>query len=142
MKLDKNTSLILLVVCIAVGIILLIRGKKNKAIKEKEVTDIRARIQQDVGSFGVDVNSTVYGVAPQPGYNGKVYADKIYNAKSIWNDDEDAIYTALSGKTRAQLASISQAFESAYGMTMDDFLMGFLSGTEYQNVVNIIQKAK
>jgi hypothetical protein len=85
---------------------------------------------------------TVLSLADQ----GEAYAKKLYNAKGIFNDNEADVYgvfRALQAKTQVSL--ISKAFFRLYGQDLKNYLQpstGFLSTSEWNEVVNIISKLK
>ena len=85
---------------------------------------------------------TVLSLADQ----GEAYAKKLYNAKGIFNDNEADVYgvfRALQAKTQVSL--IARAFFRLYGQDLKNYLQpstGFLSTSEWNEVVNIISKLK
>ena len=72
----------------------------------------------------------------------KKFAKQIYDAKGFWNDDEDAIYSALSGKSIYQINTIDKMFQNKYGQDLEDFFKEILSEEERKKVNTIINSAK
>lgn len=139
----NNWTVILLIV-----ILLIIAGaafaKQNRKKKEGEIDEIRRRINEGVGQNGVDIKTVLGTTQADTNFNGELYAIQIYNAKSWINDDEDAVYKALGGKTKSQVAAIYQAFRMKYQMELDSYLnprTGFMNEEEYNNVVNIVRNS-
>lgn len=85
---------------------------------------------------------TVLSLADQ----GEAYAKKLYNAKGIFNDNEADVYgvfRALQSKTQVSL--VARAFFRLYGQDLKNYLQpstGFLSSSEWNEVVNICSKLK
>lgn len=140
---SNNWTVILLIV-----ILLIIGGaafaKQNRKRKEGEIDEIRRRINEGVGQNGIDIKTVLGTTQADTNFNAELYAIQIYNAKSWINDDEDAVYKALGGKTKAQVAAIYQAFRMKYQMELDSYLnprTGFMDEEEYNNVINIVRNS-
>lgn len=68
------------------------------------------------------------------------YADKIYNAKSFYNDDEDAVYSVFSSiPYKSMVGQLSVAFQNKYNKPLIQYL-DFLSQTEKAKLFGYIQK--
>lgn len=77
---------------------------------------------------------------------GLAYAKKIYNAKGLFNDDEDAVYGVFrSLQSKTQVSLVAKAFFATYGKDLKNYLQppnGFLNNDEWNNVINICSKLK
>ncbi len=58
------------------------------------------------------------------------------------NDDEEAIYSVLYGKSAGQIKAIDNAFIRLYGQNIDEHLKEYLDTKEYEKCLNIIKAAK
>lgn len=69
------------------------------------------------------------------------FAKIIYDAKSIWNDDEDAVYSTLRKMTaKTQVSFLSDIFQRNYNVSLYAYLTSFLSSSEMETVKNIINQ--
>ena len=67
-------------------------------------------------------------------------ADKIYKAKSFYNDDEDAVYSVFSSiPYKSMVGQLSVAFQNKYNKPLIQYL-DFLSQTEKAKLFGYIQK--
>jgi hypothetical protein len=88
----------------------------------------------------------IYGEVMSLSDKGVYYAKKLYNAKGLFNDDEDTVFgvfRALNYKT--QVSVVADAFFKLYNQDLKNFLQppnGFLSSNEWNNLVNILSKLK
>jgi hypothetical protein len=77
---------------------------------------------------------------------GVSYAKKLYNAKGIFNDDEDTVYGVFrSLQSKTQVSLIAKAFFGLYAKDLKNYLQppnGFLSSSEWNQVVSITSKLK
>ena len=70
-------------------------------------------------------------------------ANAIHSAKSLYNDDEDLVYTTLGRlKSKASLAFLSDYFQKTYKISLIAYLQSFLSAEEQGIVNNILKKLK
>lgn len=70
-------------------------------------------------------------------------AQQIWNAKGVFNDDEDAVYLALSRlKSRVTLTLLTDYFKGNYGTTLTNYLQSFLDQSEMGKVNEILKKLK
>lgn len=70
------------------------------------------------------------------------YADKLYNAKSWYNDDEDAVYSVFSAiPYKSMVGQLSVAFQNKYNTPLIKHL-DFLSQTEKSKLFDYISKMK
>jgi hypothetical protein len=69
------------------------------------------------------------------------YADIIYNAKGIFNDDEAAVYGVFQAlKTRSQVSYLSMVFFQKYNKSLIAYLADFLNKAELATVARICNK--
>ncbi len=68
----------------------------------------------------------------------KKYSDQIANAPSIWNDDEDAVYTALDRRSKVQISQIADQFAQDNKKRLFDFLNDLLDTSEMDKVSSIV----
>jgi len=86
----------------------------------------------------------VYGEIKTLSDKGVYYAKKLYDAKGVFNDDEDTVYgvfRALNYKT--QVSVVADAFFKLYNKDLKNYLQppnGFLSDAEWNEVVKICGK--
>ncbi len=113
----------------------MILGKQNQTRKRAEIKDIRKKLGEDIGADGTDLKTITSGVRPEPGYNAQPYAKMVYEAKGLFNDDEEAVYRAFAGKTRPQVAAIYATFKSLYGLDLDAYLRSFMNTSEFEKVI-------
>jgi hypothetical protein len=137
---ENGALILLLLIVLTVGIA--IYGRRNKATKEEEIRKINEILDSDIGKAGTDVKTLIQGVKRATNFDSSPYAKAIYNAPGYINDDEQAVYDAVSKKSRAQIASIFDYFLSTYGKDLDIFLKGFMNAEEFQTVTNIIKLSK
>lgn len=116
----------------------IVRKKKRK----EEIDQLTDRINSGVGAEGEDFAKLLYNVKPDTSYTGgAMMAKKIKEAKGIFNDDENAVYSALSGKTKGQIKTIQLIFEKAYG-NMDQYLRSFLKDSEFDKALYYVKTAR
>jgi hypothetical protein len=116
---------------------LIVRKKKNKEIQE-----IRAKINENIGVSGAqgDIKSILFNISPDNSFNAKGRADKIYNAKGIfWDDEQDAI-DQFKGISKSQTKTLMNYFDSEYG-NLDSYLKSFISNSQYNQVLSIVKQA-
>jgi hypothetical protein len=59
------------------------------------------------------------------------YANDIYDAKGIFNDDEDKVYSVFRAmKTQGQVAALSKRFNQIYSKDLYTFIRGFFNDDE------------
>ena len=140
----KRTIYIVLGVGI-VGIIILSLISSGR--KKKELATIRKSLREGIGASGQEnVTDILRNVKENPAYEpeAKKIAKIIKGAHVgwYWDDDEDAVYNALAGKTKSQIKTIEEVFKNTYGMTLHEWLKEWMGESEYQKVINIIKSAK
>ena len=116
---------------------------KMKKKKDKEIEELRNNIVSGVGESQNDINIGFTGVKAEyyPTVNQDV--DKLENARSWWNDDENAIYAVLSNKSKSQLAGLSNRLETKTGKNLNTWLEWVLdAGAEIEHAKLIIRNAK
>lgn len=143
--LAQNWLLILLLLIVfAVGIA--IYGKKNREKKEAQIKLLLDILESGTGVNGVDGKSIILGVKPQIGYQDTALeiAKQIQAAHQgwYWNDNEEAVYRAFAGKTKAQIAAIYQAFISLDGQDLDAYIKSWMDDEELEQVFRIIKQAQ
>jgi hypothetical protein len=142
MKTLAQYWLLILLFVIVLAISAAIYGKINRAKKDQQIRKINDILDRGVGVDGRDIKSITLDTKPDLKYNAAVDAKAIYDAKKWYSDDEEAVYTAFSGKTKAQIAQIYQTFLLTYKVDLDDYLKSFLSlSSEYPNVIRIVNQA-
>ncbi|SDM69036.1 hypothetical protein SAMN05421823_11966 [Catalinimonas alkaloidigena] len=137
-QIPKKMVLPVTVVVLVVVLVLVYLSIRTRQRKKKEVDLIRTIISTGVGQDGKDLGSVLVGVKPAANFDPRPAAEQIYGAKGFFNDDEEAVYEALGGLYREQIAAVNTYFVQRYGLTLDAFLKSFLSGTEYQRVQSIL----
>lgn len=67
----------------------------------------------------------------------KQYAKQLYDAKSIVQDDVDAVYNVFSKKVsdKVQVSNVSEAFWNVYRKDLMEYLTSFLSDSEMEKYV-------
>jgi hypothetical protein len=140
-SLTKHSLLIvLLIVLLSIGAAIYAKFRRERIAAQ--IAKIRLILSEDIGIDGVDIKTIIMETKPDASFDGLPVAITIYNAHRWYNDDEEAIYTALSNRTKAQLASIYQAFEIKYNTDLDSFLKSFLDiEVEYENIIRITKQA-
>lgn len=113
-KLDKQTQMELMG---AFNQIAKEDPKRFDAMTEKMFPKVMQGIAAGDVSFAKDDISKAYADFPLD-----KDVDKIFKAKGTFDDDEDAIFKALEGKSPAQIARMNQIFKEKHGKTMEDFL--------------------
>lgn len=69
------------------------------------------------------------------------YAESIYNAKGVFDDDEDALYSVFRiMKTITICSIVSKSFRIKYNKSLYSFLSEFLNTDELSRIVEIINK--
>lgn len=115
--------------------------EKKRAEQLALLEKINALIDTGVGKGG-GIDGVLIDVAPDYGFkNDAVKIAKIINDSLTWyNDDEEAIYAALKGLNRAQLAMVASQFKEQYGTDLHQTLQEGLSESEYQTAMSGIIK--
>lgn len=134
--------LIILLVVIMLLVAVMIWGKKNKEKKQEEIRQINEVLDANIGMDGTDIKTLIQGISRATAFDAAPYAKAIKDAPGYMNDDEQAVYDALSGKTRGQVASIFDYFLSRNGKDLDIFLKGWMNGEEYETAVNIVKLSR
>jgi len=69
----------------------------------------------------------------------QAYAQVIYEAKSIFNDDEAAVYGIFQNmQTQSQVSFLAYQFQSMYGVSLAYFLQNMLSDSEFKGILDIV----
>ena len=73
--------------------------------------------------------------------DGNKFSERIYNAKQLINDDEAAVYGVFQLlRTKTQVSSLANYFQSKYQKSLLGFLQSFLNESELSNIATIINK--
>jgi hypothetical protein len=139
--LARNYVIVLLVVLLLIVGVLLY-AKKRRDQKADELRRINKILDSGIGRDGTDTKTLIQGVARANGFDAKPFATAIHAAPGYLSDDEQAVYDALTGKSKAQIASIFDYFLSHFGQDMDLFLKEWMNQEEYQRAIDIIKLAK
>lgn len=74
-------------------------------------------------------------------FDPKPIADMIYNAAGVFNDDEDAVYSAFSMlKSKAELSLLADYFQRLYKKSLFEYIQSFLNAEELSNVNDVVSK--
>jgi hypothetical protein len=142
MKTIARNWLTILLFVVILTIAAAIYGKINRAKKEEQIRRINEILDKGIGVDGVDIKSITLNTKPDISFNAAPIAKAIYDAKGIFNDDEEAVYAAFSGKTKAQIAQIYQTFLTNHKQDLDEYLKSFLNlEKEYPIVIKLINQA-
>ena len=140
MKITKGQlALILSIIVLGTIIAIVVYSQKRKEEKEKRYEEIKKAIEG--GQTSDSATSGLAGVEADETYNAEDDVASLYDAHGFFNDDEEAIYAILSGKTKAQIAKIDEVFTNTYGETLLAFLESFLDSEELSRVRTIINSA-
>lgn len=72
---------------------------------------------------------------------GNSLAEKIYNSKGVFNDDEDAIFGVFNSLNyQSQVSSLAGWFYKKYSYDLYSYIKSFFSESELQQLKNIIDK--
>lgn len=132
-----------MIIFAVIGLVILVLLSTSK--KKKEIKKIRDAVAKGVAESGEpSTRDILRGVGTLPAYDepAKKFAKQIYDAKGFWNDDEEAIYNALSGKSIYQINTIDKMFQNKYGQDLEDFFKEILNEEERKKVNTIINSAK
>jgi len=128
-------------------IILIIRHQLKKQALEAQKQQMLEAIDSGAGEDGTDVEAALDNVEADTNFDASYFAGQIYDAGYSWDYfnwflDTEAIYSALSNKTKAQIKAIEVTFQNTYNQTLDHFLREELKTSEYRKCISIIQQAK
>ena len=116
--LNKYFLLFLFVASAGALIYFVYRSKKLKEQRKQTIEAVEEAINTGAGvETKNDANSVLLNVKPDTGYTSKANsdADVLHKAISWYNDDEEAVFKVLTGKTKAQLKTIEIALRNKYG---------------------------
>src|SRR5690242_12236452 len=116
----KKQKLILglAVLLVILVIIAFIMGKNKAAQKRNKLLQIDAILENQIGANGVDVDSVLLNVKADTKYDAKADAEALIKAQGIFTDDETKVFSILSGKTKAQLATLNQTMMQLHGKSL------------------------
>jgi hypothetical protein len=144
MKKDNQFYLMLLAVMLLVLTVAFLVYNKNE--KEKEKEKLLSQINQGIGENANDIDIGLSEVTPDFYPNVLADANRLWNAKGFWNDDEDEVFEVLRGKSKRQLSALSQTLQANRGVTLNAFLediFGDWGDAKYlQRAKNIINSAR
>ncbi len=138
---NKNIYIIgALVVGLFVVIAVFMVVKKRKEAQKQKADEIRSQISQGATD---PASQAVMNANADSNYDASADVARLKNAKGgILNDDEDAVYAVLRGKTKGQLKVIYSTFQNSYGEPLMTFLTNFMSAEEMAKVSQIVNGAK
>lgn len=136
---------------VALIIIMWLVSYWQKRKKAKVLFDlIEKKIDENIGTSGVDVGSVIFNTEATPYLNVDQDAREMYEADGLWDDDEKPI-NILRGKTKGQIAALNERITQLYGITLDKALknvydkcyggVGFDCG-KYEQAIAIIKSSK
>lgn len=138
---------------LAIGIVVLVCGITLTVVftsrrKKDWLSAIREIIAKGTGQYGEDASTVLVGTKPDPSFveeaNRRV--EQIYNARGFWGTgfgtDEDAIFSALRGLNRNQLATVKERFAAKKGETLDSFLRNELDSEEFDQYLQLLKTAQ
>ena len=137
---NKNIYIIgALVVGLLVVIAVFMVTKKRKEAQKLKAEEIRSQISQGATD---PASQAVMSANADTNYDASADVARLKNAKGFVNDDEEAVYAVLRGKTKGQLKVIYSTFLSSYGEPLMAFLTNFMSPEEMAKVSQIVNAAK
>jgi hypothetical protein len=73
--------------------------------------------------------------------DANILAKRIYDAKGVFNDDENAVYGVFQSlKTKSQVSFLASVFYTNYKKSLYGYLLSFLNTQEMANVAAICNK--
>lgn len=142
---ERKSAIILGSILIAVPITY---GIVTRIVRKKRIDEVIKLIDNPSTVQGTSVSALSFNVAFDPKYyktvkkallltsaSANAIADSIYNAKGIFDDNEDAIYNAFKSiKAKTQLSQLSDVFKNKYGKDLYNYLTSFLDEEELGKV--------
>lgn len=147
----KNKKIFLLfIVVLLVTITVTVYAVLRTRSVRKKMAVISQAIDRGVGELGKDIDSVLINVTADSSYRpAQVDLEKLKDAKSaFWFDKPENITAVFKGKTKAQIKSIINAFESRYGIRFNDHLNDIFSDVTgydtagYQGIITLVQNAR
>jgi hypothetical protein len=136
---ENKTKIIIVVAVLAVIVVAYVMYDKRQKAKKK------AAIDAQISSGGTTMSGQITAnVKPDDNYDPAMDVQRILNAKSWINDDEDAIYDTIRKLgTRARLLKLRQAFLRATGKELDAWLASEVFNDKemviYNNIIQQLQ---
>lgn len=140
---------VIILVIVIIGIIVYAIVRKNKLNKNAAI--VSAAIDGGIGVLGTDVDSLLVSTKADSYFSlSEADMKKLKDAKGSWYapDHPEYIIQILSGKTKAQIKSIFNQFQSKFGIKFNDHLNSIfddITGYDtkgYQSVMDLIRNAK
>ncbi len=137
---NKNIYIIgALVVGLLVVVAVFMVTKKRKEAQKQRADEIKNQISQGATD---PASQAVMNANADTNYDASADVARLHSAKGYINDDEEAVYAVLRGKTKGQLKVIYSTFLSSYGEPLMSFLTNFMSMEEMAKVSQIVNGAK
>lgn len=134
----------LVVILIAIGVYIYLSKKK----KDANAAIILSAINQGVGVQGTDIDSLLFSVTAESGYNTpKADLQKLKDAHGTFIDSPDNFKEVFAGKSKARIKKVAQDFMATYGIKLNDYINEVFSDltgfdtTRYNQLLNIIRSA-
>lgn len=138
---NKNIYIVgALVVGLLVVIAVFMTVKKRKEAQAKRADEIKSQIAQGATD---PASQAVMNANADTNYDASADVARLKKAKGgMFDDDEEAVYSTLQGKSRGQLKVIYSTFLSTHGTPLMAFLAEFMSAEEMTKVSQIVNAAK
>lgn len=117
-------------------------GIVKSAQQEQEATERAEAITANIWlpTLEVDPAFKKYNIMTLTRAGRNLYAEDIYKAHGVFNDDEEAIYSTFrSLRYQSQVSSIAEAFRRLYNQDLVTWLRDILNDEEFTTVLNIIK---
>lgn len=130
---------------LVVGLLVLVAvfmvTKKRKDAQKQRADELKNQISQGATD---PASQAVMNANADTNYDASADVARLNKAKGgmFWNDDEEAVYATLRGKTKGQLKVIYSTFQTNYGEPLMSFLTNFMDAAEMAKVSQIVNGAK
>jgi hypothetical protein len=109
--------------------------KEAKELK-KNLTNLESSNYWDFNKF---LSTVPQGTLVLTQGGASAYADDIWNAKGVFNDDEDKVFAVFRAmKTQSQVASLAKRFNQKYSKDLYTFIRGFFNDEEMITVKKLL----
>lgn len=115
--------------------------KSSEEIKEakeleKNLTNLESSNYWDYNKF---LSTIPQGTLVLSQGGASAYADDIWDAKGVFNDDEDKVFAVFRAmKTQSQVASLAKRFNQKYSKDLYTFIRGFFDDTEMITIKKLL----
>jgi hypothetical protein len=108
----------------------------EEAKEEKQLANLESSNYWDFNKF---LNTVPKGTLVLTQGGASAYADDIYNAKGVFNDDEDKVFAVFRAmKTQSQVASLAKRFNQKYSKDLYTFVRGFFNDDEMLTIKKLL----